>query len=262
MQVAVVPRPTAHRQPRAYSLAQRAALLCGPAFFAHLAVWREALEVQRVDGAVPATYLLAMRSVVATEAAAGAVDADDALAAAVAIAELARDEAHQAARMLLQELAAKGHRRAEILGIALSLVGASRAALAQARLDLLAMSRACTASERATVACLLGETYLLRGGAPANEAIAYRFFVAAADENCAASAVAHFHLGTWYAQEGPQADFLLANHHFERGAEQGCAECLRALGEIHQHADRHYALELLELAELAAGTSSSLEARY
>ena len=253
MQVAFLPRRAAQVQPRSYSLAQRAALLCGASFSAHLAVWREALAVQDVDGAVPASYLAAMRTVVASEAAAGTVDGDDAVAAAVAIADLAGHEAQQAARMLLQELAALGNLRAEILAVALALVAPSRAALAQTRLDLLAMSRSGGAGERTTVACLLGETYLSRGGTAANEAIAFRFFMTSAEENCAAAAVAHFHLGSWYAQEGTEADLLLANHHFERGAELGCSLCLRSLGEIHQGSDMSYAQELLELADLTEG---------
>lgn len=253
MQVAFVPRRAAQVQPRSYSLAQRGALLCGATFSAHLAVWREALAVQGVDGAVPASYLAAMRSVVATEAAAGTLDGDDAVAAAVAIAEIADHDAQQAARMLLQDLTALGNRRAEILAVALALAAPSRAALAQARLDLLAMSRSGGPSERTTVTCLLGETYLSRGGASANEAIAFRFFMTAAEESCAAAAVAHFHLGSWYAQEGTEADLLLANHHFERGAELGCSLCLRSLGEIHQGSDMSYAQELLELADLTEG---------
>lgn len=260
MQVAVVRRQAAEFQARGYSLAQRAALLCGATFQAHLAVWREALHAQRHEQAVPATYLAAMRNVVATEAAAGHLEADDAIAAAVAIAELGSDQAQDVARSLLQDLAASGSRRAEILAIAMSLTAPSRAALAQARLDLLARSRGDSLNERTTVSCLLAETYLARGGAPANEAIAYKFFVAAADENCPAAAVAHFFLGAWYAHEETEADFLQANHHFERGAELGCGECLRALGEIHQHGDPHYAQELFELAELTAGTSNSIEA--
>jgi len=253
MQVAVVHRQVAQLRPREYSLAQRATLLCGASFPDHLAVWREALEAQRLDGTVPESYLTAMRAVVIAEAAAGALDSDDALAAGVAIASLATPEALQAARILLQDLAAGGNRHAEIVVVALSLVVPSRAALAQARLDLLAMSRTGSLNERTTVACLLGETYLLRGGASANEAIAYRFFIAAADKSCPAAAVAHFHLGAWYAQEGTAADILLANHHFERGAERGCSQCLRALGEIHQSSDAQFAQDLLELADLTEG---------
>jgi hypothetical protein len=262
MQVAVIPRHAAQVHPRAYSLAQRTALLCGPTFSAHLAAWREALEQQRTSGAVPASYLLAMRTVVASEAAAGAVSADDAIAASVAIAELAGDAAQRTARALLDELAAQGNKHAEILAVAVALASASRATLAQARLDLLAMSGAGSVGERTAVGCLLGEAYLSLGGVTAHEAIAYRFFLAAADENCAAAAVAHFHLGAWYAQERTEADLLLAAHHFERGAELGCAHCLRALGEIHQSTDAAFAHELLELAELALAVPVSLEPRY
>lgn len=253
MQVALVPRHEPLVQSTDYSLAERAELLCGPSFRAHLAVWREALEAQRRDGVVPASYLVAMRSVVAREAASGAMDSDDSVAAAVAIAGVGSEDAVHASGVLLQELSALGSTAAEILRVAVTLIAPSRAALAQARLDLLAMSRSGTQNERTTVRCLLGETYLARGGVPANEAIAFRLFMAAADEACPAAAAAHFHLGIWYAQEGTDADLLLAIHHFERGAEHGSAQCLRALSDVHRGSDGHYAQELLELADLTEG---------
>lgn len=262
MQVALVSRHEPLVQTTQYSLAERAELLCGPAFPAHIAVWREALEAQRLDGVVPASYLVAMRRVVAAEAAAGAMDSDDSVAAAVAIADVGGKDAVHESGTLLRELSALGITSAEILRIAVSLITPSRAALAQARLDLLAMSRSGTANERTTVRCLLGETYLARGGAPANETIAFRLFISAADEGCPAAAAAHFHLGRWYAQEGTDADLLLAIHHFERGAEHGSAQCLRSLSEVHRGSDGHYAQELLELAELAAGASASIQTRY
>jgi hypothetical protein len=255
MQVAVVSRHEPLIQNTQFSLAERAELLCGPAFLAHLAVWRQALEAQRRDGVVPASYLVAMRSVVAREAASGAMDSDDSVAAAVAIAGVGGADAVHASGILLQELSALRITAAEILRIAVSLIAPSGAAPAQARLDLLSMSRSGTANERTTVRCLLGETYLARGGAPANEAIAFRLFMAAADEACPAAAAAHFHLGVWYAQEGTDADLLLAIHHLERGAEHGSAQCLRALSEVHRNGDTHYAQELLELADLTEGGS-------
>lgn len=255
MQVAVVHRQAAaQHQPRAYSLSLRAALLCGARFPAHLSAWREALLTQRRDGTVPVSYLGAMRKIVAAEAAAGALESDDAVASAVAIAELQTEDALQIALLLLQDLAALGDRHAELLRLALCVASRSPATLAQARVDLLALSGVGNANERAAVACLLGELYLARAGSPVNTAIAYRYFMAAAEEGCPAAAAAHFHLGLWYAAERTQADLLLANHHFERGAEHGCAESLRALSELHQDSDGgHYAQELLELAEMADG---------
>lgn len=253
MQVSVVRRQAPVFEAREYGLAERAKMLCGVAFAAHFAVWREALDAQRRNDVVPESYLVAMRSVVAREAAAGSISGEDAVAAAVAIAVLGTQPAAHAALQLLQDLSALGNMAPEILRVAISLGAPSRAALAQARLDLLSMSRTGTQNERTAVRCLLGETYLARGGAPANEAIAFRLFMAAADENCPAAAAAHFHLGVWYAQEGTEADLLLANHHFERGAQLGCAHCLRGLGEIHQSSDSSFAQELLELADLTEG---------
>ena len=253
MQVAVASRREPLVQTTQFSLAERAELLCGPAYPAHLAVWREALESRRCDGVVPASYLVAMRRVIAQEAAFGAMDRDDSVAAAMAIAGVGGADAVHASETLLQELSALGITAAEILRMAVALIAPSRAALAQARLDLLAMSGAGTENERTTVRCLLGETYLARGGAPANEAIAFRLFMAAADEACPAAAAAHFHLGVWYAQEGTDADLMLATHHFERGAERGSAQCLRALSEVHRGTDGNYAQELLELADLTEG---------
>lgn len=253
MQVAVVSRHEPLIQNTEFSLAERAELLCSPTFRAHLAVWREALDAQRRDGAVPSTYLIAMRGVVATEFAGGTMDGDDAVAAAVAIATESTAYARQIAQLLLQDLDAHGSSVAEILRIAIACSDPARAALAQARLDLLSISRRGTQNERTTVRCLLGETYLARGGTPANEAIAFRLFMAAADENCPAAAAAHFHLGAWYAQEGSEADLLLAIHHFERGAEHGSAQCLRALSDVHRGTDVQYAQELLELADLTEG---------
>lgn len=253
MQVSVVRRQAPVFQAPAYGLAERAEMLCGGIFAAHLAVWREALEAQRRNDVVPESYLVAMRSVVAQEAAAGSISRDDAVAAAVAIAALGTEPAAHAALQLLQDLSSLGNTAAEILRVAITLVAPSRAALAQARLDLLSLSRTGTENERTTVRCLLGETYLARGGAPANEAIAFRLFMAAAEENCTAAAAAHFQLGSWYAQEGTDADLLLAIHHFERGAEHGSALCLRALSEVHRGSDGHYAQELLELADLTEG---------
>ena len=46
---------------------------------------------------------------------------------------------------------------------------------------------------------------------------------------------------------------MLATHHFERGAERGSAQCLRALSEVHRGTDGNYAQELLELADLTEG---------
>lgn len=253
MQVAVARRLAVQPDRQEYSLGQRATLLCGANFPAHLAAWREALRAQRRDGAVPVTYVAAMCKVVATEAAAGGLDGDDALAAAVAIAELANADALQGACQLLRDLGAAGTRHAELLRLGLCVAAGPRAALAAARVDLLSMSGIGSVNERSTVTCLLGELYLARANSTADQAIAYRYFMAAVDEPCPAAAVAHFYLGRWYAKAGTQGDLLLASDHFERGAEHGCVECLRALSALHQDSDSHFAEELLELAELTTG---------
>lgn len=156
MQLAVLSAQTPALTERDYTIAQRAALLCSPAFLAHLVVWREALSSQAGTGPVPESYLAAMRQVVAAEAASGALDPEDALAAATAIAEIETTSARQAAKWLLQDLYAQGDMRAGVIAAALGLQHSSRATFARARLELLALSHSLDTKTRVAALCLLG----------------------------------------------------------------------------------------------------------
>ena len=254
MQLAVLSAHVPALTERDYTIAQRAALLCSPAFLAHLVVWREALSSQAGAGPVPESYLAAMRQVVAAEAAAGALDPEDALAAATAIAEIDTTSARQAAKWLLQDLYALGNPLAGVIGAALALQRSSRATFAQARIDLLALSHSLDTKTRAAALCLLGDSYLRDinpGRMP--ESVAYRFFLAAARENSAPAAQAHYRLGQWYARQGGSEQHKSANFHLEKGAEHGCTLCMAALAELQGSSDGEFALDMRELSEIGDG---------
>jgi hypothetical protein len=251
MQLAVLSAHVPALTERDYTIAQRAALLCSPAFLAHLVVWREALSSQAGAGPVPESYLAAMRQVVAAEAATGALDPEDALAAATAIAEIDTTSARQAAKWLLQDLYVLGNPLAGVIGAALALQRSSRATFAQARIDQLALSHSLDTKKRAAALCLLGDSYLRDinpGRMP--ESVAYRFFLAAARENSAPAAQAHYRLGQWYARQGGSEQHKSANFHLEKGAEHGCTLCMAALAELQGNSDGEFALDMRELSEI------------
>lgn len=246
-------RVSAHAS-RDYTLAERAALICSMAFPAHLAVWRESLQAQGCAGQVPDTYLAAMRQVVAAEAASGGIDHEDAVAAAIAIAEIGTNGAIQAAKWLLYDLHAMGSDLAGLISAAAAQNGRStRAGLAQARLDLLALVRAADPKLRAAALCLLGDSYLGETQATADitEAVAYRFYLTATRESCPPAAAAHYRLGRWYEMQGSAECLLTATMHFETGADLGCHLCLGALAQLQVAIDCDYAEDLQELADLA-----------
>lgn len=250
MQLAVLSASIPALTERDYTIAQRAALLCSPAYLAHLVVWREALSSQAGSGPVPESYLAAMRQVVAAEAAAGALDPEDALAAATAIAEIETTAARQAAKWLLQDLHAQGHLRAGVIGAALALHHSSRATFARARLDLLSLSHSLDTKTRVAALCLLGDSYLHDAFGQMPESVAYRFFLAAAREDCAPAAQAHYRLGQWYARQGGADQHQSANAHLEKGAELGCTLCMAALAELQASTDDEFALDMRELSEI------------
>jgi len=259
MQLAVLSARVPALNEREYTVTERAALLCSHDFFAHLAVWREALAAQAGGGAVPDSYLTAMRQVVVSEAAAGSLDPEDALAAATAIAEIPTVAARQAAKWLLHDLASLGNPLAGVIAAALAMQHGSRATFARARLDLLALNQSTHSKTRVAALCLLGDSYLRDPGAEKMpESVAYRFYLAAAREDCPPAAPAHYRLGLWYARQGGADALQRANSHFEKGAEYGCALCMAALAQMQASTDDKFALELHELSEigdeLTAGT--------
>ena len=250
MQFAVLSTRVPALTERNHTMTHRAALLCSPAFLAHLVVWREALSSQAGSGPVPESYLAAMRQVVAAEAAAGALDPEDALAAATAIAELETTSARHAAKWLLQDLHAQGILRAGVMGGALALQDSSRATFARARHELLSLSHSLEPKTRVAALCLLGDSYLHDTLTQMPESVAYRFFLAAAREDCAPAAQAHYRLGQWYARQGGSDQHQRANFHLEKGAELGCTLCMAALAELHGSADDGFAMDMRELSEI------------
>lgn len=235
-----------------YLLVDRAALLCGPDLFAHLAVWRASLQEQERDGGVHRCYLAAMRQVVLTEALAGHLDFVDAVAAAVAISEVQALQAHELAKEMLTQLGASslaGAPVARVLAAAYALTEPA-AATAQARMDLQALLREDDPSVRVAAQCLLADCYL-REPQPMTESAAYKIYLAAADHKCAAAAFAHYRLGCWYAAQRHSEALPAAAGHFEAGAALGCRLCLAALGALHDGAGSDdFGQELLELAEI------------
>lgn len=261
MQLAVLSARVPALNERDYTVTERAALLCSPDFLAHLAVWREALAAQAAGGVVPDSYLTAMRQVVASEAAAGSLDPEDALAAATAIAEIPTAAARQAAKWLLHDLASLDNPLAGVIGAALAMQQCSRASFARARLDLLALNQSPQPKTRVAALCLLGDSYLRDLGVEKMpESVAYRFYLAAAREDCPPAAPAHYRLGLWYARQAGVDTIQRANSHFEKGAEYGCTLCMAALAQLQASTDDEFALELHELSEigdeLTAGTGS------
>ena len=246
MQIAVLSRRAPTLIERDHSLAQRAALMCSPGFLAHLVVWREAVSSTPSD-----SYLAAMRQVIAAEFAAHRLDPEDALAAAVAIAELETPVAEQAAKWLLLDLHTLGNAQAGVLSAALSFQNSSRATFVQARLQLLTLSHSLDTKTRVAALCLLGESYLQPSGrASMPESVPYRFFFAAAGENTASAAAAHYRLGQWYARQAGSDQHQIAAAHFEKGAEHGCSLSMEALAELQYDSDEDFAHELRELADI------------
>ena len=97
---------------------------------------------------------------------------------------------------------------------------------------------------------LLGDSYLHDALAQMPESVAYRFFLAAAREDCAPAAQAHYRLGQWYARQQGADQHQSANAHLEKGAELGCTLCMAALAELQASTDDEFALDMRELSEI------------
>ena len=244
---------TAPQDCRDHTLAERAALVCSPMFCAHLEAWRESLQAQGAPAAVPPSYVAAMRSVVAAEAAAGCVDAEDALAAAIALHELECREGPARAVELLRELRDLGSDLAALFLAAASQIDtASSAALPEARLSLVRLTRHSDPSIRAGALCLLGDSYLEAASSDADllQPVANRFYLAATREKVGCAALAHYRLGRWYEKQLDNACLMDAAVHFEDGADRGCPLCLGALAQLHRGFDQDFAQDLHELYQL------------
>lgn len=233
-----------------YPLAARAASICGPAFSAHLGVWHEALAAQVATGGVPDTYLVAMRQVVASEAAAGSLDEEDAVAAAVALECLGTLAAKQAAKWLLQDLYAIGYERAGILHASIVNAAGTRASQARGRLALLGLKQSPAPAVRVAALCLLGDSYLLSADDDAATKVAYRFYMAAAREASPAAGPAHLALGKWYEGQGTAEGWKRAVAHYASGSDLGCSICLRSVARMHEGVDADFVDDLSEIADI------------
>lgn len=238
---------------------QLATLLASHAFVGHLAAWRDALtsKAQACGGVVPASYLMAMRSVIASEAASATIDAEDTAAAALAIHELGSLAAAREAKMLMRELAVLGNPVAALIDALLSLSTQSRASAGAAihQLSQLAADDEQPQTVRAAAHSLLGDAALLGLSGQRDDDWAMTHYMAAIGVGGVGAAPAHFRMANWYLQKGTADCTFTALGHLERAADAGCVRSLATLGHLHAEgdvpdADPAWGAELLEIVAL------------
>lgn len=252
-----------------HDLVDLAGALSASLFPMHLNAWREALQARAASepGPVPDSYLVAMRKVVAQEAADNTMDFEDAIAAVAAIHELGTAHAHLIAAQLLGDLQDLGSEVAAVLAAALAVLDPTGTRMpgldaAQGVEQLRALRiTGSRADIRAQASLLLGDAIRTGQGIERDSDTAVGLYMAALEGGGKGVARAHFHLGTWHRNRSAgnpdrAHDRATAEMHFTKGTEAGCMRCTAALGLLHTQGrtakpDAELGRELLEIAAVA-----------